>query len=55
MSAAAGGAVGGFSAPLRYGSDDDPENTNETKKANKYMDLSLIDEVIELIMKRGIV
>jgi cytidyltransferase-like protein len=55
ISAGAGGAIGGFSAPLQYGSDDDPENTNETKKANKYMDLSLIDEVIELIMKRGIV
>ena len=46
--------AGGFGVPLRYGSDDDPEDTNEIKKATKYMDLSLIDEVIELIMKRGI-
>jgi cytidyltransferase-like protein len=54
MSGAAG--AGGYGAPLVFGSDDDPENTNERKntKQTEYIDLSLIDEVIELIMKRGI-
>ena len=47
----AGGAVAGYSAPLGYGSVRRPK---KKKKTNKYMDLSLIDEVIELIMKRGI-
>ena len=51
------GAAGGYGAPLVFGSDDDPENTNERKntKQNEYIDLSLIDEVMELITKRGIV
>jgi cytidyltransferase-like protein len=54
MSEISTAGIGGYSAPLRYGSDNDPEDKKETKKANKYMDLSLIDEVMELIMKRGI-
>jgi len=51
ISSMAGGAVAGYSAPLGYGSDRRPK---KKKKTNEYMDLSLIDEVIELIMKRGI-
>ena len=47
-------AVGGYAAPLAFGSDDDPEDKNERKKRTKYIDLSLIDEVMELIMNRGI-
>jgi cytidyltransferase-like protein len=46
------GAVGGYAAPLGYGSVR-PKKTKKKKK-NEYIDLSLIDEVIELIMKRGI-
>jgi|TARA_B100000282_G_scaffold88509_1_gene61864 cytidyltransferase-like protein len=51
ISSMAGGAVAGYSAPLGYGSAKRPK---KKKKTNEYMDLSLIDEVIELIMKRGI-
>jgi cytidyltransferase-like protein len=46
------GAAGGYAAPLGYGSVR-PKKTKKKKK-NEYIDLSLIDEVIELIMKRGI-
>jgi len=46
------GAVGGYAAPLGYGSVR-PKKTKKKKKS-EYIDLSLIDEVIELIMKRGI-
>lgn len=46
------GAAGGYPVPLEYGSVR-PKNTKKKKK-NEYIDLSLIDEVIELIMKRGI-
>ena len=49
MSAAAGGAVAGYAAPLGSGSD-----RPKKKRKNEYIDISLIDEVIELIMKRGI-
>jgi len=49
-----GVGMAGAPVPLPSGSDDDPEEKNETKNKTKYMDLSLIDEVIELIMKRGI-
>ena len=51
MSSMSGGAVAGYSAPLGYGSAKRPK---KKKKTNEYMDLSLIDEVMELIMKRGI-
>jgi cytidyltransferase-like protein len=47
MSTAA--AAGGYAAPLGYGS-----ARPKKKKKNEYIDISLIDEVIELIMKRGI-
>ena len=47
-------AIGGYTVPLAYGSDKDPEDRKEAKNKNKYIDLSLIDEVMELIMKRGI-
>ena len=50
MSAAAGGAVAGYAAPLGSGS----ARPKKKKKKNEYIDISLIDEVIELIMKRGI-
>ena len=50
MSAMAGGAVAGYAAPLGSGSD----RPKKKKKKNEYIDISLIDEVIELIMKRGI-
>jgi len=43
------GAAGGYAAPLGYGS-----ARPKKKKKNEYIDISLIDEVIELIMKRGI-
>ncbi|MHA1940746.1 MAG: adenylyltransferase/cytidyltransferase family protein [Candidatus Hodarchaeales archaeon] len=46
--------IAGYSTPLVFGSDNDPEDKKEAKKSNKYIDLSLIDEVMELIMKRGI-
>tara|TARA_B100001094_G_scaffold264145_1_gene266034 strand:+ start:397 stop:2463 length:2067 start_codon:yes stop_codon:yes gene_type:complete len=55
MSEISTAGMGGYGAPLRYGSDDDPEDKKEAKKANKYMDLSLIDEVMKLIMERGII
>ena len=50
MSSMAGGAVAGYSVPLGYGS----ARPKKKKKKNEYIDISLIDEVIELIMKRGI-
>ena len=50
MSTAA--AAGGYAAPLGYGLGR-PKKPKK-KKNNEYIDLSLIDEVIELIMKRGI-
>ena len=53
MSAAGGGAVAGYAVPLGSGSDRPKKKTKKTKQ-NEYIDLSLIDEVIELIMKRGI-
>jgi len=51
MSEISTAGIGGYSAPLGYGSVRRPK---KKKKTNEYMDLSLIDEVIELIMKRGI-
>ena len=51
MSGAGGGAVAGYAAPLGYGS---ARPKKKRSKQNEYIDLSLIDEVIELIMKRGI-
>ena len=51
MSSMSGGAVAGYSAPLGYGS---VRPKKKRSKQNEYIDLSLIDEVIELIMKRGI-
>tara|TARA_R100001015_G_scaffold11922_1_gene4955 strand:- start:215 stop:1114 length:900 start_codon:yes stop_codon:yes gene_type:complete len=51
MSGAGGGAVAGYAAPLGYGS---VRPKKKRSKQNEYIDLSLIDEVIELIMKRGI-
>ena len=45
------GAAGGYAAPLGYGS---VRPKKKRSKQNEYIDLSLIDEVIELIMKRGI-
>lgn len=53
ISSMSGGAVAGYSVPLGYGSAKRPKKRKK-KKTNEYMDLSLIDEVIELIMKRGI-
>ena len=46
------GAAGGYAAPLGYGS---VRPKKKRSKQNEYIDLSLIDEVIELIMKRGII
>ena len=46
--------VGGYGAPLAFGSVDDPEDKKEAKKRKEYIDLSLIDEVMKLIMERGI-
>ena len=51
MSGAGGGAVAGYAAPLGSGS---VRPKKKRSKQNEYIDLSLIDEVIELIMKRGI-
>jgi cytidyltransferase-like protein len=51
MSGAGGGAVAGYAAPLGSGSG---RPKKKRSKQNEYIDLSLIDEVIELIMKRGI-
>lgn len=45
------GAAGGYAAPLGSGS---VRPKKKRSKQNEYIDLSLIDEVIELIMKRGI-
>ena len=53
MSGAGGGAAAGYAVPLGSGSDRPKKKTKKTKQ-NEYIDLSLIDEVIELIMKRGI-
>ena len=53
MSGAGGGGVAGYAGPLGSGSDRPKKKTKKTKQ-NEYIDLSLIDEVIELIMKRGI-
>jgi len=47
--------VGGYGAPLAFGSVDDPEDKKEAKKRKEYIDLSLIDEVMKLIMERGII
>ena len=46
------GAVGGYAAPLGYGS---VRPKSKKKKKNEYIDLSLIDEVMKLIKERGIV
>ena len=48
------GAAGGYAGrvPLAYGS---VRPKKKRTKQTEYIDLSLIDEVIELIMKRGIV
>ena len=46
------GAAGGYAAPLGYGS---VRPKKKRTKQTEYIDLSLIDEVIELIMKRGII
>ena len=51
MSGAGGGAIAGYAVPLGSGSD---RPKKKRSKQNEYIDLSLIDEVIELIMKRGI-
>jgi len=45
------GAAGGYAAPLGYGSAKTQKKRNKQKP---YMDLSLIDEIMELIIKRGI-
>ena len=45
------GAVGGYAVPLGYGS---ARPKKKRTIQNEYIDLSLIEEVIELIMKRGI-
>ena len=50
-SAMATGGVAIGNAPLASGSVRRPK---KKKKTNEYIDLSLIDEVMELIMKRGI-
>ena len=46
-------SIEGYTVPLGSGSAKRPRKRKK-KKTNEYMDLSLIDEVIELIMKRGI-
>jgi cytidyltransferase-like protein len=46
------GAVGGYAAPLGYGS---VRPKSKKRKKNEYIDLSLIDEVMKLIKERGIV
>ena len=43
--------IAGAQVPLEFGSD---RPKKKRSKQNEYIDLSLIDEVIELIMKRGI-
>jgi len=43
--------IAGAPVPLEFGSD---RPKKKRSKQNEYIDLSLIDEVIELIMKRGI-
>ena len=55
MSGAGGGAGAGLTGapvPLAYGS---ARPKKKRSKQKEYIDLSLIDEVIELIMKRGII
>jgi len=57
MSGAGGGAGAGLTGapvPLESGSDRPKKKTKKIKQ-NEYIDLSLIDEVMELITKRGIV
>ena len=54
MSGAGGGVGAGLTgAPVPLGSGSDRPKKKRSKQ-NEYIDLSLIDEVIELIMKRGI-
>lgn len=50
MSAAGGGAVSGYAAPLGYGSG----RPKKRRKYNESVDLTLIDEVMKLIIERGI-
>ena len=53
MSAMAGGAVAGYSAPLASGSGKPTQKSKKNKKQKQYIDLGLLAEVMELIIERG--
>ena len=47
------GAVGGYAAP--FGRSMSAKPKKKKKKQKEYIDLSLVDEVMELLIERGIV
>jgi cytidyltransferase-like protein len=55
MSSGAGGAVGGYSGPLGSTSDEPGKRDKRKKKKNENIDMSLVNEVFELLIERGIV
>jgi hypothetical protein len=55
MSGMAGGAVGGYSGPLASTSDKPGKRDKRKKKKNENIDMSLVNEVFELLIERGIV
>ena len=61
MSAMAGGAVGGFSAPFGRSSavkrrpKKKKRRKNRKKKRNESVDLTIVDEIFKLLNERGII
>jgi len=55
MSSSAGGAVGGYSGPLASTSDEPGKRDKRKKKKNENIDMSLVNEVFELLIERGII
>jgi hypothetical protein len=56
MSSGAGGAVGGYSGPLGSTSvERTPTKKKRKKKKNENIDMSLVNEVFELLIERGII
>jgi hypothetical protein len=52
----AGGAVEGPTAPFGQSTlDRKPKKKKRKSKQREYIDLSLVDEVLELLIKRGII
>jgi len=54
MSAAGAGAVAGFSGPIGVGKRDDDEDKEPSIIRHENIDLSIVDDVIRLIMEKGI-